>query len=404
MTIAWIAGLSAASFVFVNAALLLWFRRDLVALWQEPVLCCPVLIIESDDWGAGPPEQADRLERLAAVLASYHDCRGHPAVMTLGVVLAVPDGPAMQQSSTPRYQRRYLSDSCCARIRDAMLAGQTTGVFELQLHGLEHYWPAALEQAAERDPHVRDWTLSIEPPATEDLPSALQTRWADGSRLPSVRLPEAIAERTAAEEVASFRATLGCDPLVAVPPTFVWPLSVEAGWSAAGVEVVITPAQRYEARDASGQLVPAGPRLLNGQRSETGLCYLVRNVYLEPSFGHSDQDGLDGLGRKWRTGRPALMETHRFNFLGREQDCERAFSVLKAFLAQASARYPNLRFTTPAALARAFRDGDEDLVTRDWDSRMRAWLNRLPDVRGMWRLARISGGRVAVALALRLLS
>lgn len=403
MTVASIAGLLAASVVLVNLGLALWFRRELVALWREPVLHCPVLIIESDDWGAGPPQQAERLERLAGLLAGCHDCRGHPAVMTLGVVLAVPDGPAMQRSSSAGYRRRCLDDSCCARIRDVMLAGQAPGVFELQLHGLEHYWPVALARAAERDQQIRDWTLSIEPPATEELPPELQTRWVDGSRLPSLRLSDAVAERTAAEEVAAFRGVFGCDPHVAVPPTFVWPLSVEAGWSAAGVEVVITPGQRYESRDASGRPVPTGPRRLNGQRSETGLCYLVRDVYLEPSFGHSAQDGLDGLEKKWRAGRPALMETHRFNFLGPERDCENAFSVLNAFLAQACARYPNLRFTTPATLARAFWEWDEDLVTRDWGSRMDAWLNRLPDVPGMWRLARISGGRVAVTLALRLL-
>ena len=79
------------------AAVLLAFAGPLVARWREPVLRQPVLIIESDDWGAGPLAQADALNRLSALLQRVRDGSGRPAVMTLGVVLEVPDGPRIAE-------------------------------------------------------------------------------------------------------------------------------------------------------------------------------------------------------------------------------------------------------------------------------------------------------------------
>ena len=48
--------------------ILLWYRRKLVARWRELVLEHPVLIIESDDWGAGPSSPRLRSHRLVDML------------------------------------------------------------------------------------------------------------------------------------------------------------------------------------------------------------------------------------------------------------------------------------------------------------------------------------------------
>ncbi|NWG74418.1 MAG: hypothetical protein HXY24_07395, partial [Rubrivivax sp.] len=110
--------------------------------WREPVLRHPVLIVESDDWGAGPLEQAAALREIAHVLARHRDATGRTPVMSLALVLAVPDGMAIRSGEA--YRRVALDDPRFEPVRQALRAGRERGVFALQLHGLEHYWPPAL--------------------------------------------------------------------------------------------------------------------------------------------------------------------------------------------------------------------------------------------------------------------
>ena len=55
----------------------------------------PLLVVESDDWGAGPLAQAEALDKIASVLQAFHDSTGRLAVMTLGLVFEVPDTERM---------------------------------------------------------------------------------------------------------------------------------------------------------------------------------------------------------------------------------------------------------------------------------------------------------------------
>ncbi len=134
---------------------LLWFWRSTVCrCWQEPVLRRPVLVIESDDWGPGPDWHAERLAQVGQCMARHRDAEGRPALMTLGVVLGAPDTAAMAQNGLAEYRRITLDDPRCRRLLEQMQAGARDGVFALQLHGMEHYWPPALLRAARQDESV----------------------------------------------------------------------------------------------------------------------------------------------------------------------------------------------------------------------------------------------------------
>ncbi|MBS0174489.1 MAG: hypothetical protein JSR64_10675, partial [Nitrospira sp.] len=81
--------------LWLSAAVILLIgfqRRTILALWREPVLNRPVVIFESDDWGVGPQSDAVALNQIARLLERHRDGRDHPAVMTIGVVGACPDG------------------------------------------------------------------------------------------------------------------------------------------------------------------------------------------------------------------------------------------------------------------------------------------------------------------------
>src|SRR5438034_9850370 len=105
------------------ALLALAYRRTLLAAWREPVLRAPVLIFESDDWGYGPLLQAERLDRIAELLAGFRDAFGRHPVVTLGVVLAGPDTERMRADDWRIYHRVALGDARLAPVREAILRG-----------------------------------------------------------------------------------------------------------------------------------------------------------------------------------------------------------------------------------------------------------------------------------------
>lgn len=331
--------------------LMLLFRHGAVlrGLWREPVVDTPVLILESDDWGVGPKEDAVALTELAKLLSKVRDGRGRPAVMTLGVVLGEADGVAILAHDLKEYFRRDLRDSRYGRIVAAIKAGLHERVFALQRHGLEHYWPEALLAWARQDGAARDWLASANP-RSEQLPSALQSRWVDASTLPSRSLdPQRIGDAMAAE-AQLFKDVFGLAPVVAVPNTFVWSEGVEQAWAATGVQTVVTPGRRYEGRGSGGGLVPAGPIIRNGDPGAEGLIYVVRDIYFEPVRGHRAEDVWAALDLRVRLGRPALVETHRESYVARSGESAR--QELARVLKGALDRHPDLRFMSTEELAR----------------------------------------------------
>jgi len=383
-----VLALALAAILILWAAVLLAFAGPLAARWREPVLRHPVLIIESDDWGAGPLAQADSLTRLSALLQRVRDRSGRPAVMTLGVVLEVPDGPRIAASNCTEYHGLTLADARFDGVRTAMQTGIDAGVFAPQLHGQCHYWPPAVMEAAKLDDSVRDWLTASDPAATEDLPSPLQSRWVDASMLPSRALSLEAIRQAVTAEAASYQAVFGAAPQVAVATTFVWNEAVETAWAQAGVDAIITPGRRATCRNAAGQPACEDAIMLTGERSLAGQTYLVRDVYFEPALGHTPQRLVDGLLARTRQGRACLVETHRFNFL---QAQDASLAALEAGLKAALAACPNVRFITPVELVGELKGRDPEWIETRLKPRLAAWRSRLDEVPRFRRVALLSG-------------
>ena len=374
------------------------YRRALLAAWREPILRVPVLILESDDWGYGPEIQARWLDRLCALLAGFSDRGGRHPVMTLGVTLAGPDTARRRMSGCAHSHRIALADPPLAPVRDAIVGGAGRGVFSIQLHGMEHYWPPSLMRAAQSDAHVRTWLTKSGFPATEDLPSPLQSRWMDASALPSKPLREELIEQAVGEEVREFSRCFGAPPRVVVPPTFAWTADVQSAWAREGIEVVVSPGQRNDRRTESGELLSEDAIHFNGARGLDGGTFVVRDDYFEPYRGHTHRDALDRFASKTYLGRPTLFEIHRANFLGTTETAERAIVELRRLLETACRHYPTLRFMSTADLADHIRRRSE-LVDKHLRTRIHYLLRRLGAISRLRKLAWITGAIAVAGLA-----
>lgn len=371
-------------------------RRDIARAWSEPCLKDPVLVFEGDDWGYGPVGQADALRDIARVLASHSDFAGCHPVMTLGIVLAGPDAARPDEPEA----LLALDHPDLAPVLDAIRAGVRDGVFALQLHGMQHFHPQVLMRACRDDVALQAWRRQSLP-ATEDLPAPLQSRWTDASTLPSRDLPAADIVARVAEEVSTFVRCFGRLPRVAVPPTFVWSDTVERAWAAEGVQVLVTPGERYERRGADGLPEDTGHRYRNGQRCESGLLAMVRDDYYEPVRGHRAARGLASLAVKAAQRRPLLLETHRSNFVGRHARHAESLQAIDDLLTQALSRVPALRFLSVEALAGHYGNAaSSPLFDRSLPTRLRALALRVLDSGRRRKVAALLvGASVLIAVA-----
>lgn len=377
--------------ILVWGGLLGFYARDLLRSWREPVLRYPAVIFESDDWGAGPLDQSKALENLRTILTRFKDPVGRTPVATLGVILATADTRRIRNAGGVEYFSASLSEPVYAPLREIMNEGARQGVFALHLHGMEHYWPQALMQAATKDPDVRDWLQSDDIPGTESLPSPLQARWTDASVLPSRALDSETLHAAIAEEAHLFNACFNQRPRVAVATTFVWTEEVEAAWAKAGIDVIITPGVRHTCRDAAGKPGGVDKQMINGELSKSGQIYLVRDVYFEPMLGHKPEQLVNDAKEHARLGRPCLVEMHRFNFIGAAKKCGTCLHVLEAALEQLQCTLPEIHFMTSLELADAMRTKMPALVEAKLAPRIRIWLRRIEQIRGFAMLTKISG-------------
>ena len=380
----------AISVVAVWIGVLLWFGRALYARWREPAFIQPIVIFESDDWGAGPVAQVQALQEIVALLSQHANVVGEHPVMTIGVILAAPAERTSGITGATESRLTLLTDDSQRAIRDALGEGAAREVFTLQLHGLTHFNEVALVAAAKSNPQLATWLAAAEPFWTELLPSELQSAWTDGSRLPSTDLPVSVLNAIAQREGMLWQELFGVSPSVGVPTTFVWTEQVESAWAAIGVQVLVTPGARYQGRGADGKPARSDKRILNGESGAAGIRYVVRNLYFEPSLGHSIDKLVDDITTRTRALRPSLVEMHRFNFCGPRAHPQ-ALELLRGAVLRILAVMPEVRFMSTQRLAEIMVARDPAWIATAPRERLRAWSDRVREIPRFWKIARITG-------------
>jgi hypothetical protein len=165
---------------------------------------------------------------------------------------------------------------------------------------------------------------------------------------------------------------------------------VEAAYGKAGVSVLMTPGARFTARDEAGKPLRSGVPVFNAERGQGAIMYLVRDVYFEPVLGHASERLPRELAARSALGRPAIVETHRFNFCGPRARHE-AFATLADGLRLVRERVANVRFLSSAEVAHAIRTNDPRWLETGTLRRIATWARRALSLPEFERAARVSG-------------
>jgi len=355
--------------------------------------------MESDDWGSlrtssradydrlaamGYPmerspysldalETDEDLDRLFEVLDSVRDSRGRPACMTANMVTANPDFAKIREADFSEYVYEPATVTL-ARSPDRQgvsrryAEGLKRRLFVPQLHGREHVrwweWLEALRAgSAEALTTFEMGMCGVPLAASREGHGFFAPPYQDAETLSRHGVDVGTLVR---EGVELFEKQFGYRPLSTMAPGYSWTDAVERHWSDAGIRYI---------QGGIVQLVPT-PRGARrrahfiGGRGAAGGRYLVRNVGFEPS----EVRGVDWLARAaqradraLRFHKPAIIETHRMNYIGSIDPAnrDRGLGLLAQLLRGLVDRRPDLVFLSSPELGYLVEHGEAAVESLD---------------------------------------
>jgi hypothetical protein len=309
-----------------------------------------IIVIESDDWGMirmaskeayqrllrkGYPvdscvynrndslETGEDLEQLLSVLDSVKDRNGHGCVFTINNIVANPDFEKIKASDYRIYSLEPFTETLKrfenrANVMGLYQEGISAKLLKPEFHGREHFnlnrWMEALQNGSK----------PLLDAFGEGMFTVAQKIGSGGRRDYLDAFGEAYTKeiehpghiiRTG---IRLFREIWGEIPKSFIAPCYVWPPYIEKPLSQEGVKYIQgTHVQRIPVR---------GPELAihkkyhyQGQKNQYGQRYLIRNVFFEPVENPtSDWVGkaLKEIRRAFRYGKPAIISSHRVNYMG----------------------------------------------------------------------------------------
>ncbi len=345
-----------------------------------------IVVIESDDWGTvrvsskeaynyflknnlpvnecpynsnDTLESNEDMERLYEMLSSVTDKNGNPALLTANNIVANPDFEKIKDSGYLQYYyepftetyKRYPHHNKVMQLYEEGIAKK---MLMPQFHGREHVnvarWLKALQANdkaahlafeqnmfsvhAERNPKVvNEWMDALDADSNEELkakPGIIE----DGLQL--------------------FRRIWGFRSASFIAPCYIWDSALETVLATNGVQYLQGMVIQLEPVTAPGYQYKKKYHY-QGQQNKQEQHYLVRNAFFEPSTNPGFDWVSDCLHRievafRWK--KPAIISTHRLNFMGslRPENRDNNLALFSKLLQQITKRWPEVEFMSSAQL------------------------------------------------------
>ena len=335
----------------------------------------PILVIESDDWGAEHVPGADALEemkkgtsafescylnydglerpedieRLCEVLRTYRDANGRPAVMTMNFVMANPDFKAVEQSGYSVFRAKTIDEGFNHepegdRLRKSYRRGIEGGMLVPQLHGQLHFCPD-------------DWLERLRQGEAGTL-KAFKLRMvgensnANGigiqSMAPIYHTSKESIRHLVEEGVRTFRQVFNMSSLTTIAPCYAW-RTPETEQALLSNGVLAMQGREYQCLP-NGSVKPH----YSGELGPGGILYMIRTCRLEPISARTSVDECfaqirDAFARRV----PAVLSSHRVNYTSRVDRSirDKGLATLNGVLKRVTQAYPDVEFLSSDKLA-----------------------------------------------------
>lgn len=341
-----------------------------------------IVVIESDDWGTirlssasayqhflaskfpvnecpynsnDALESNDDMELLFEALSSVKDKNGHPAILTANNIVANPDFEKIKASSFSQYfyepftetLKRYPAHN---RVEDLYREGIEKKLIKPQFHGREHVnIPRWLQSLREADPAIRlAFDHSMFSIHAERKPVVVN-EWMDALNGDSEK--ELSDKMTIVKQgLDLFNKIWGFRSKSFIAPCYVWDSALEPVLADNGVLYLQGVVTQLNPTNEPGYLYKIKYHY-QGERNKQGQRYLVRNAFFEPSTNPSFDwvgDCLHRIETAFRWHKPAIISTHRVNFIGfiREENRSSNLALFQQLLKKIIQRWPDVEFMT----------------------------------------------------------
>lgn len=336
-----------------------------------------VLVIESDDWGSIRTKNAqcreklnqispeiqkdcytqldnladsDDLNALYEVLNSVKDGNGNPACITANVCTANPNFDQIREGGFETFYYEPFNESIKKihgnQVWTLWNDGMAEGMLRPQLHGREHLhalqWMAEL-RAGNQDLlkafELESFGIPYKPILKErrkNLQAALDIYGIVGE--------EAFQKNWVEESADLFENVFGFLSTTFIPPAYIWHARINRYFNDIGIEAIQGIKLQYQPQKDSYK-----KKVHYIGEKKNGLIYLVRNAFFEPA---SDPETdwvkitLSEIDRAFRKKQPAIIGSHRINFIGNLEESNRTqnLTMLKEILNKIVYKYPEMKF------------------------------------------------------------
>ena len=338
------------------------------------------IVFESDDWGSEriPSKEAlhlltatgssvksnpfnfldsleteEDLSALFDTLYTFKDTNGNHPSITANSVTANPDFVKIKESCFQEYHYESIIESYrkkkgCKNSFSILREGMETGVFRPQFHGREHlnvsHWLKALQNG---DTILREafdiGIYGIDLMETTAFRNNFMAAFDSNSEQEISELENIIKEG-----ILMFRNIFGYQSKSFIAPCYIWHPSLETLLHDNGIKYIQGLPIQY-----SPEIGKPYRKIYHyqGERNRMAQFYFVRNCFFEPAL-NSNFNWVDDCLKRIKIiffwGKPAIIGTHRINFIGAldEKNRTRSLKYLTILLSLILKIWPDVEFIT----------------------------------------------------------